>query len=96
MRKVLAILFLCIFVFQVLPVKAIGKMLCSNQMTEEVHEHCCAKKMNNDHDRFWYLHYMMAAAVAHRPPACYKHALRDEALIKSHHLDVPVQPPNED
>jgi len=94
MRKLLAILFLSIFAFQVLPVKAIGKILCSNQMTEEVQEHSCAKKMTNDHDRFWYLHYMVSASVENTTQVCYKHALRDEALIKCHHLEVPVQPPN--
>jgi len=37
MRKLLAILFLTIFSFQVLPLKVIGKLLGSSQNTEEVH-----------------------------------------------------------
>ena len=37
MRKLLAILFLTIFSFQVLPVRAIGKLLAGGQNTEEVH-----------------------------------------------------------
>jgi len=36
MKKLLAIFFLLIFSCQVLPVKAIGKILAKNQLTEEV------------------------------------------------------------
>ena len=36
MRKLLAIIFLTVFSFQVLPLKAIGKLLSSGQTTEEV------------------------------------------------------------
>ncbi|XZF13805.1 hypothetical protein ACTHGU_18645 [Chitinophagaceae bacterium MMS25-I14] len=41
MRHVLAIFFLTIFSFQVLPVKEIGKLLFKSQTTEEVHEDTC-------------------------------------------------------
>ncbi len=37
MRKLLAIFFLTVFSFQVLPLKVIGKLLNSGQNTEEVH-----------------------------------------------------------
>ncbi len=96
MRKFLSILFLAIFSFQILPIKAIGKLLCSNQMTEEVHEHGCSKKMTNDpqHDRSWYLHFFATPKAENEPEICFKHAFRDEALIKCLHLDVPLQPPN--
>lgn len=94
MKKLLAIIFLAIFTFQILPVKAIGKLLCSNQMTEEVHEHGCSKKMTNDHNKLWYLHFMTAPNAENEPEICFKHAFRDEALIKCLHLDVPLQPPN--
>lgn len=95
MKKLLAILFLTIFTFQILPVRAIGKILWNSQMTEEVHEHGCSKKMTNDnHDRFWYLHFITPQCLEDKPEVCYKHALRDEALIKCLHLDVPLQPPN--
>ncbi len=96
MKKLLAILFLTIFAFQVLPVKAIGKILWDGQMTEEVHEHGpCHKKMTNtDHDKFWYLHFISTQHIENEPKVCFKHALRDEALIKCLHLEVPLQPPN--
>jgi len=96
MRKLLAIICLSIFSFQIIPVKAIGKMLWNNQMTEEVHENgpCCKKMPGDTHDRFWYLHFITPATEERQPEVCYKHALRDEALIKCHHLEVPVQPPN--
>ena len=38
MRKLLAILFLTIFTFQVVPLKVIGKLLSTSQNTEEVHD----------------------------------------------------------
>lgn len=95
MRKLLSIIFLAIFTFQILPVKAIGKLLCSNQMTEEVQEHGCSKKMTNDtHNKFWYLDYMTGPKAEDESKICFKHAFRDEALIKCLHLDVPLQPPN--
>lgn len=96
MKKVAAILFLTIFTFMMLPLKQIGKMLWDNQMTEEVHEHGpCHKKMaNNDHDKFWYHHLFSTASIDDSNVICYKHASRAEALIKCHHLDVPLQPPN--
>jgi hypothetical protein len=37
-RQVLATIFLIIFSFQILPVKAIGKILFKGTMTEEIHE----------------------------------------------------------
>jgi len=95
MRKFLAVICLTIFTIQLLPLRAIGKMLWNGQMTEEVHE--CnqhQKKMNtNDHDKLWYLD--LAAPFTNTDVApCYKHALRDEALIKCLHQEVPLQPPN--
>lgn len=96
MKKFLAIIFLTIFAFQVLPVKAIGKILWDGQMTEEVHEHGpCHKKMApNDHDKFWYLHFIAQPDIESKRVVSCQHALRDEALIQCHHLDVPLQPPN--
>lgn len=97
MKKLAAILFLTIFTLMMLPLKQIGKMLWDNQMTEEVHEHGpCHKKMtnNNDHDKFWYHHLFAPIRVEDSKIVCYKHASRPVALIKCHHLDVPLQPPN--
>ena len=96
MKKFLAIIFLTVFAFQVLPIKAIGKILWDGQMTEEVHEHGpCHKKMTHSgHDKFWYLHFITPPHVESEPKVCFKHALRDETLIKCTHLEVPLQPPN--
>ncbi len=96
MKKFLAILFLTIFTFQILPVKAIGKILWDSQLTEEVHEHGnCGKKMTNDnHDKLWYLHFLTATDVEDKSEICHHYVLRDEALIKCLHLDVLIQPPN--
>lgn len=96
MRRLLAILFLTIFTIQLLPLRVIGKMLWNNQMTEEVHENGpCQKKMTNDtHDKFWYLHFITPPSAESEIKTCFKHAFRDEALIKCPHLEVPLQPPN--
>ena len=48
MRKLLAILFLLIFSFQVLPVRAIGKLLSKAQQTEEEVKHSCDKDGDGD------------------------------------------------
>jgi hypothetical protein len=37
-KQWLAYIFICIFSFQVLPVKELGKLLVSGQMVEEIHE----------------------------------------------------------
>ena len=47
MRKLLAILFLLVFSIQVLPVKAIGKLLSKGQTEEEV-KHSCDGGDNDD------------------------------------------------
>lgn len=39
-KKAFAYIFLIMFSFQVLPVKELGKLLFSGQMTEEVHQSC--------------------------------------------------------
>ncbi len=93
MRKFLAILFLSLFTIQMLPLRAIGKILWSGQMTEEVHENGpCHKKMA-DPDKFWYLNY---APIGQSAPVFngFNGIIRDEALIKCLHLEVPIQPPN--
>lgn len=41
MRNLLAYFFLIIFSFQVLPMRAIGKIIAKGQLTEEVNEDCC-------------------------------------------------------
>ncbi len=94
MRKLLAILFLSIFTIQMLPIEAIGKILWNGQMTEEVHENGhCHKKMTGEADKLWYLNF--APVVCHAPVFNGFHGIiRDEALIKCLHLEVPIQPPN--
>lgn len=70
-------------------------MIWDNQTTEEVHEsdHFQKKMTAPDHDKFWYLDFQDATILTNTPP-CYRHALRDEALIKCLHSDVLLQPPN--
>ncbi len=96
MRKVLSILFLTLFSFQLLPIKQIGKILWNGTMTEEVHEHgpFHKKLAGDDHNKSWYHCFSTALNIGSKHNADFEHAHRDEALIKCLHLDVPVQPPN--
>lgn len=98
MKKLLAILFLTMFSIQVIPVKEIGKLLCSGQMTEEV-PHTCndgQKSAWNDevHKKLW--HYSPKELSRGQIAASYTSPSfeMDEALIKCLHLDVALQPPN--
>jgi hypothetical protein len=96
MRKLIAVLFLIVLSIQILPVEVIGKMLWNNQLTEEVHEHGpSSKKLGSiHHDKCWYLYFAHTIDVADKNTSNLFHALQDEPLIKCHHLDVPLQPPN--
>lgn len=64
-------------------------------MTEEVHENGpCHKKMSGgEADKHWYLN---CAPIACHAPVFngFNGIVRDEALIKCLHLEVPIQPPN--
>ncbi|MBE2289430.1 MAG: hypothetical protein IAE95_07745 [Chitinophagaceae bacterium] len=50
MKQVLAYIFLIIFSFQCLPVKAIGKVLAKNQLNEEVKQDCNSEDLVDDDD----------------------------------------------
>jgi len=97
MKQLLSILFLTIFSFQIIPIKEIGKLLWSGQMTEEVHSTCDNQKSSlNDevHKKLWYHHYAHYASEELADKAAFPSFHIDEALIKCLHLDVALQPPN--
>src|SRR4051794_33725126 len=97
MRQCLAILFMVIFAFQVLPVKAIGKLLGKGQTTEEVeggnYDYGKADKFNDVIFTFPHAVALPArdsyfqnklSAIIHRA----------EALFAVHVPDVPSPPPD--
>ncbi|HEY0298387.1 MAG TPA: hypothetical protein VGB84_04130 [Arachidicoccus sp.] len=97
MKKFLAILCLVIFTFQVIPVKVVGKLLSSGQVTEDVQHGDHPVKQTIDDDvlnKFWSSHHYLPT----NSPECFSLAKRfyitDDALIKCHHLEVLLQPPN--
>jgi len=96
MRPFLAIVFLTIFSFQILPVKEIGKILWNGTMTEEVHEHGPTHKklVQVFPDKNWYQHFLNTVHMGSKNNSDFSHALRAEALIPTVSLEVPLQPPN--
>ena len=99
MRKLLAILFLLVFSLQVLPVKAIGKLL-SKQQTEEDVKHSCdnADKddLNNTGKYLDLIDHSFENFTAERFVALNKVAKHcyDDDLPTAHIADIPSPPPN--
>jgi len=97
MKQLLSIMFLTIFSFQIIPIKEIGKLLWSGQMTEEVHNTCDNQKSSSNdevHKKLWYHHYADHAGREMANRISFPTFPIDEALIKCLHLDVALQPPN--
>ncbi|ANI87903.1 hypothetical protein A9P82_00340 [Arachidicoccus ginsenosidimutans] len=97
MKKILAILCLIIFSFQVIPVKAVGKLLSSGQITEDVqHADTPVKQMTDDDSlsKFWTSHHYFAVSSPSSFSLSKRFYITDDALIKCHHLEVLLQPPN--
>jgi ABC-type dipeptide/oligopeptide/nickel transport system permease component len=99
MKKLLAILLLLVFSIQVIPVKEIGELLCSGQMTEEVPHACNDSQQKSGigdevHKKLW--HYTSRDFLKSQLDQSLTAPTfdMDEALIKCIHLDVALQPPN--
>ena len=100
MRNLAAIFFLLIFSFQVLPVKAIGKLLSKNTQTEEVKDDCGSSdddtpgsKDPKFNDLFHQYHSATPVGiVAIKKKITIIHGNDD--LPKSHVKDVLCPPPN--
>lgn len=97
MRQLLATIGLIIFFFQIVPVKELGKLLSSGQMTEEIQNNSTAGNsgLNEEVHKKLFIPYTYPLqfasdidASAHRFP------LTDEALVKHLGLEVPTPPPN--
>lgn len=92
MRKIVAIFLFLLLSTQIMPIEIIGKMLWNQTVSEEeVHPPNAAKKLF-DHKRFWYLDYY--AAQKSKDLLQKEYVIMDEALFKSHHLEVLIQPPD--
>ena len=102
MKRWLAYLFLVIFSFQALPVKAIGKLLAKNQMTEEVKSDCDEGNTNSTDDDS--LERLKDLCVHNHIPPGLATALiglkadaqhhGEEDLPNSHIRDIHCPPPN--
>lgn len=94
MRKFIAIICLAIFSFQVIPVRALGKLLASAQMTEEI-PHDCNAKSSNDLNKKLFVPISFATAISfENATESFAGFITTEALFKCLHLDVLIQPPN--
>lgn len=96
MRKLLAILFLGIFSSQLLPIEDVGRILWKGQLTEEINEHGTSKTAtpSNEENKLWYHGYAAFSASHLGEGPGSKHLMLEEALIKCHHPEVLLQPPN--
>ena len=102
MRKLLAIFFLTIFSFQVLPLKAIGKLLNSGQNTEEVHsddapEDGAGGKLAKFGDDLLIFHHHTPDLFASRQYFDVKVTAfihRAESLPSVHVAEIPSPPPD--
>lgn len=97
MRQLLATIGLVIFFFQIVPVKELGKLLSSGQMTEELqHNNATGKNNLNEevHKKLFipYTYPLQFASVLRTNAHCA--FITDEALIKYLGLEVPTPPPN--
>lgn len=96
MRTALAILFLTIFSFQLLPIKEIGKLIASQSMTEEIHE---TGNFGSSFKEVKMKHSLTTNFLVHSNESLHllshsKFALRPESLICRFDNDVLLQPPN--
>jgi len=98
MRKVLAIIFLIIFSFQVIPLKAVGKLLVKGQTEEEV-KHGCDDSGDLDGKAGKYndliFHSTMnfsSVRTIEKDKSFMEH--RSDALPLSHVAEIPSPPPN--
>lgn len=102
MRHFAAIFFLLIFSFQILPVRAIGKLLAKNQQTEEVKDDCCdtdddSKEDNSKEAKYNDLfHHYYPPAVTCKAKTQESNAIvhRSDALHDCHIKDIHCPPPN--
>lgn len=96
MKTALAILFLSIFSFQLLPVKEIGKLIASQSMAEEIHETGNfgnpIKEVKLKHS--WLPNFLTPSKDNLHLLSHSKFALRAETLIIWFNNDVLLQPPN--
>ncbi len=97
MKRLIAICCLTIFLFQVIPVKELGQLLASGQMTEELqHDNAPQKQSLNEevHKKLFIPHNYLVAGAFNCSLAATSLFAPDEALIKCLHLEVLIQPPN--
>jgi hypothetical protein len=97
MRRLIAIFCISIFLFQVIPVKELGQLLASGQMTEELQHDTAPQKQNLNeevHKKLFIPHNYLLANGLNNQSAGNGLFAKDEALIKFDYLDVLIQPPN--
>lgn len=92
-RVLLAIFMFLLLAVQLIPVKAVGDVISKQRISEEEvhghHSYIATDKSN----KFWYLNYGLHNEIAtEQDKTCY--IILDEALIKVHHLEVLIQPPD--
>jgi hypothetical protein len=98
-RLVLATIFLIIFSFQILPVKAIGKILFKGTMTEEIHEQGhsgdeCPNKLKKNTEYFSFTETKATARIEYLSQKISTAIHLAESLPLHHVPDIFAPPPN--
>ncbi|WP_124635377.1 hypothetical protein [Taibaiella sp. KBW10] len=91
----LAIFLFFLLAIQLIPVRAVGDVISKQRISEEEvhHNNSYITDKDSAFNRFWYLHYgMQSENGGAQEKASY--IILDEALIKVHHLEVLIQPPD--
>lgn len=97
MKKLIAIALLLVFLVQIIPVKEVGKLLTSGQMTEELQHDGSAKKQNPNeevHKKLFFHSALIPSSNANLRLLTGLQNTNEQARINTLLLEVLIQPPD--
>ena len=100
-KKLLAYLFIIVFLFSIVPVKELGKLLGKGQTTEEVHSDDCpggddiAGKVKKEMDPFTEMTFQTVSDVLFVYNSKMQVAIHGSSVLPDHFVaSIPTPPPN--
>ena len=90
LKKIIAIFLFLTLSVQLIPVQEVGRLLWGQTMTEEITHEINIKHSPALKDAFSHLGITLLSDAS----LCQNYVIENEALIKCHHLEVLIQPPN--
>lgn len=97
MKKLIAIALLLVFLVQIIPVKEVGQLLTSGQMTEDIQHDGSAKKQNPNeevHKKLYFHAALIPTADSHQLNLSALLYANEQALINNLLQEVLIQPPD--